>query len=82
MKAKRNYWISNNRGEGDCFTTTSIYDVKKIITNEMNHILQEDGRVSGGYSIDKKNGQSIVSNGEFRLINGKAVYFADYTEIQ
>ncbi len=51
------------------------------MTNEMKHILNEDGHVAGGYRLQTAT-TSTVSNGEYRLIDGKAKYFPDWTETE
>lgn len=81
MKAQRRYWVSNERGEKDAFDADNLHDVKRIITTKMKHVLQEDGHVSGGYTLERKD-SSVVSNGEFRLVNNRAKYYPDYTEKQ
>jgi len=81
IHSKRIYWVSNERGYKDAFTVCSLSQVKSILQNEMKHILKEDGYVCGGYNIEGKK-TSTISNGEFRIVDNKAKYFQDYTEIQ
>ena len=80
LRAERQYWVSNERGERDAFSASNIQQVRQIITTKMEHVLAADGHVSGGYSLQTKNGCNVVSNGEFRLVDGKAKYYPDYTE--
>jgi len=45
-------------------------------------VLVEYGHVAGGYTLERSDGCSVVSNGEFRLVDNKVKYYPDYTEEQ
>lgn len=78
-----NYWVSNNRGNGDCFDCSTYAEVCKLLkTNETcKRVLAEDGHIFGGKVTDIKDKRmEIKSNGEFRIINGRVKYFPDYVE--
>lgn len=80
MKGKKSYWLSNERGQKDCFTVETLREVKKIMITELKHILEDDGYISGGYTYYKRKGEIIISNGEFRLLRNRVKYLPDYTE--
>ena len=84
MITTRTYWVSNNRGEKDCHYASNLSEVKNILTKDpmAKAILKEDGYIAGGYTLHRNNGDSVVSNGEFRLNDNKVTYHADYTEKQ
>ena len=79
-RAKRNYWLASSAAVSDLSGMESLKEIKDILEGELKEYYQNQGYVAGGYHLSGSN-SSTQSQGEFKIIDNKVVYFEDFKEV-